>query len=187
MAVGRTSMVAIERVGGIHAFMGVRGSPVIAATRDAALREFNGKAPRKAYVPNAVYVDSHKGGTYLTLDAYMLAVQAMQPDAYVTLSDELHTPASAKRTAASVSRSAEWVAACLEQHEALQLAGRSAVLAPIMGGTDMDQRARSVQAAVRLDARLDGAGSGHLAESCAVALTSANATPLQATWSRVLA
>eukprot|EP00877_Chromochloris_zofingiensis_P007185 jgi/Chrzof1/271/Cz01g09140.t1 len=83
----------------------------MAVNRDPTLHEYTGGKPT---TDTSAYVMIHSGGTHVTPEKFMSTIQAIQPELYVALADEVAADATKKRTVASVDRTVKWLDACLE-------------------------------------------------------------------------
>jgi queuine tRNA-ribosyltransferase subunit QTRTD1 len=112
---------------------------LFATARDPCAYEYAGA--RNA-TDEAVSVSTITGGQAVTPEAYMAVVAALQPDAYVALSDEVPADARGDRVAAALGRAAPWLARCL----AAPQPPNAAVFAAVQGGGDPRERQRCAQA-----------------------------------------
>ena len=105
----------------------------------------------------AVYVNAHKGGTYVTPKEYMDTVYALQPDFYYTMADETFSPIPKRRSDNAAKRSARWLQACLDYEAPSWAAAQAPVPIGSIPGAAVAQQGRFVaQAATQHDAHLAG-------------------------------
>lgn len=92
------------------------------------------------------------GLTELTPETYSSIIDVLQPDLYSSLVDEIAWEASRKRAGIAVSRSLQWLDDLLSrQRGSRDPAAPLGVLAPITGGSFLEERRRSAAEAARRD------------------------------------
>ncbi len=97
---------------------------------------------------NGVRVEASSGVIELSPARYQSVIDALQPDLYSSLVDEITWEASKKRAVASVNRTLKWLDELLSSRQSS--AGeevRSNVLAPVTGGSFIEERRRSASEA----------------------------------------
>eukprot|EP00798_Chlamydomonas_sp_ICE-L_P017411 gene17411-23711_t len=138
-----TPAIMIKQGGGAHGYYNMGGHPILASNRDPSTYEYHVKPSTDA----SVHVMVHGGGVQVTPELYMSAVQAMRPDIYVTMCDELPVPGvSNKRRAAAAARNLKWLDCCLDLANSLDVGRDSLALAPVGGGADAGERNKAATA-----------------------------------------
>lgn len=89
------------------------------------------------------------GALELTLGRYLDIIEALQPDIFASLGDELPHGADSKRVRISVDRTLRWLDACLREHEARGLACPLPMAAIQGAGQEAERRRSAVESAKR--------------------------------------
>ncbi|GAX79060.1 hypothetical protein CEUSTIGMA_g6500.t1 [Chlamydomonas eustigma] len=96
---------------GARGFLSMNGAAlVLASSRDPTLYPFGGKPSND----KALYCTTNTGGMQVSPEMYMSVVEALQPDLFVTMADEITNDASKKKSKTSVDRTLKWLDECLE-------------------------------------------------------------------------
>eukprot|EP00195_Chlamydomonas_chlamydogama_P007190 CAMPEP_0202899288 /NCGR_PEP_ID=MMETSP1392-20130828/7563_1 /ASSEMBLY_ACC=CAM_ASM_000868 /TAXON_ID=225041 /ORGANISM="Chlamydomonas chlamydogama, Strain SAG 11-48b" /LENGTH=472 /DNA_ID=CAMNT_0049585429 /DNA_START=133 /DNA_END=1551 /DNA_ORIENTATION=- len=146
---------------GAHKFLCMEEGVVLASNRDPVMYEYGGRPANDT----SVYAMIHTGGRQVTVEGYMDVVEALQPDLYVTMCDEITADVKKKRAVSSVTRTTKWLDACLSLQKARNLSALP--LAAITGGALPELREQSAAAAAQRDVAgfaLCGFGTGE--DSC---------------------
>eukprot|EP00884_Botryococcus_braunii_P013285 jgi/Botrbrau1/21958/Bobra.0249s0081.1 len=126
---------------GGHAFLAAQDKVLVATTRDATSYAY----PKWRTVnAKGVRVEVSGGLTELSPEKYAAIIEALRPDLYSSLADEIAWDASRKRAVAAVNRTLKWLDDLLNRPRG---AGHSEepspVLAPITGASFLEERRRS--------------------------------------------
>ena len=127
--------------GGGRRYFGCRPTFVFLTPRDPVTFDMAAKPTND---PNATFVSAPTGCRKVTVEDYMRWVHAIQPDAFVALSEEAPSwerGAGKNKTQAAAKRTEAWLLACGEK------AGGVPMFAAVQGGADEDARRASASAA----------------------------------------
>ncbi|KAJ7530758.1 hypothetical protein O6H91_14G017700 [Diphasiastrum complanatum] len=125
----------ISGVGGIHLLVGLPEYGLAAFARDSLMCEANGQGTTKL----GAAFETSGGRRLVGPSKYMELVNALKPDFWGSLPDEVPAWVSTKRNRMSVDRTLNWLDHCLSLHSV------GAIFGTVVGGVDLELRMHSAQ------------------------------------------
>jgi len=150
---------------GAHAIFSLEEYVLLAQARDVLQFANSAKVDKGYRGPTLVTPGGYR---QVTPKEYMECIDALKPDLFVTLPDEMPNYTNSKKIKLSVDRTLEWFDDCCRERAA-GVGAKGCMLAPVAGGVDPGERARAAQAvSLRREAQgfsIVGLGLGEPPES----------------------
>ncbi|GAQ82287.1 Queuine/other tRNA-ribosyltransferase [Klebsormidium nitens] len=125
----------VRKAGGAHNFLGVQDYILLALGRDAM--NFEGGGPASATYAS---FDTPSGRRQVTPEAYADIIDALRPDIFVPLADDIPSTSGRKRVKQSVDRSLSWLDECIERNKQ-----GIPIFGSVQGGSNLYERPRSAE------------------------------------------
>ncbi|CAM6105967.1 unnamed protein product [Calypogeia fissa] len=135
--VDNPSPSTVAAIGGAHKILSQPKRAIVAIARDSLGHETDGENSTKF----GASFETPNGRRLVTPKIYMEAMNALKPNLWAALPDEVPAWATAKRNRVSVDRTLLWLDECLSLHAAID----DNILGVIVGGSTIDERKRSAQ------------------------------------------
>ncbi|BBN15766.1 queuine tRNA-ribosyltransferase accessory subunit [Marchantia polymorpha subsp. ruderalis] len=157
----------VASVGGVHKLLSLQRRVVVGIARDSFGQEADGLNGTKF----GAAFETSSGRRVVGPKKYMEAINALRPDLWATLPDEVPAWATTKRHRMSVDRTLRWLDDCLT----LNAVQDNSVLGVVVGGSNVEERKRSAEATARRNVSgfsLGGFGLGEIPQERAALLKS---------------
>ncbi|XP_024538748.1 queuine tRNA-ribosyltransferase accessory subunit 2 [Selaginella moellendorffii] len=125
----------IHEIGGGHKLLNLQGNALVSLARDSIVSEPDGEGNTKL----GAAFNTSSGRRVIGPAKYMELVNALKPNVWASIADELPTWVSQRRNKLSVDRTLQWLDKCL----GLQSVGENTSFGTIVGGASIEERKRS--------------------------------------------
>ncbi|XP_024526711.1 queuine tRNA-ribosyltransferase accessory subunit 2 [Selaginella moellendorffii] len=125
----------IHEIGGGHKLLNLQGNALVSLSRDSIVSEPDGEGNTKL----GAAFNTSSGRRVIGPAKYMELVNALKPNVWASIADELPTWVSQRRNKLSVDRTLQWLDKCL----GLQSIGENTAFGTIVGGASIEERKRS--------------------------------------------